>query len=55
MVWLLISILRMRKAISLFAWIGGFVNGILSNAGEQEKLSWRALFALGRAGRFPII
>ena len=54
-VWFLISLLRMRSLSSLFAWIGGFFNGIFSSAGKGKKLSWRALIALGRAGRFPII
>lgn len=55
LVWFLISILRMRSARSLAAWLRGFANGVIRDAGEQKKLTWRALFALGRAGRFPII
>lgn len=55
LVWLAISILRMRSGRSLFAWLRGFANGVIHDAGEQKKLTWRALFALGRAGRFPII
>ena len=53
--WTLISLIRMRKLSSLIAWLGGFLNGIFVSAGRKEKLSWAALFALGRAGRFPII
>ena len=53
--WTLISLIRMRKLSSLIAWLDGFLNGIFVSAGRKEKLSWTALFALGRAGRFPII
>ena len=53
--WTLISLIRMRKLSSLIAWLDGFLNGIFVSAGRKEKLSWAALFALGRAGRFPII
>ena len=55
LVWTVITILRMRRLSSLVAWLAGFLNGIFANAGIKHKLSWRALFALGRAGRFPII
>lgn len=55
LIWMLISTFRMRSARSLISWFGGFINGVISNAGVQEKLTWRALLALGRAGRFPII
>ena len=55
LVWTAISILRMRRLSSLVAWLDGFLNGIFANAGRKNKLSWKALFALGRAGRFPII
>lgn len=54
-VWLVISLVRMRSFSSLFSWLKGFISGLVSNAGKQRKLSWRALIALGRAGRFPII
>lgn len=54
-VWTIISIIRMRKLSSLVAWLDGFLNGIFVSAGKKQKLSWRALLALGRAGRFPII
>jgi GT2 family glycosyltransferase len=54
-VWFVISLLRMRRLSSLIAWLDGFLNGIFVNAGGGKKLSWRALMALGRAGRFPII
>ena len=54
-VWTLISVIRMRKLSSLVAWLDGFLNGIFVSAGRKQKLSWSALFALGRAGRFPII
>jgi GT2 family glycosyltransferase len=53
--WTIISIIRMRKLSSLVAWLDGFLNGIFVSAGKKQKLSWRALLALGRAGRFPII
>lgn len=53
--WTIISIIRMRKLSSLIAWLDGFLNGIFVSAGKKQKLSWRALLALGRAGRFPII
>ncbi len=53
--WLLISLLRIRSIGSLLSWLGGFFNGVFSSAGKGRKLSWRAVFALGRAGRFPII
>lgn len=55
LVWLVISLLRMRSFSALLSWLKGFVNGITSDAGKSKKLSWRALVALGRAGRFPII
>lgn len=54
-VWFLISLLRIRNLASLRAWLGGFIAGLTNNAGAQKKLSWSALIALGRAGRFPII
>ena len=54
-VWLAISLVRMRKLSSLVAWFDGFLNGVFVSAGAKKKLSWRALFALGKAGRFPII
>lgn len=54
-VWTIISIIRMRKLSSLVAWLDGFLNGIFVSAGKKQKLSWRTLLALGRAGRFPII
>ena len=54
-VWTIISIIRMRKLSSLVAWLDGFLNGIFVSAGKKQKLSWGALLALGRAGRFPII
>ena len=54
-VWVVISLLRMRKLSSLLAWLGGLSEGIAASAGVQKKLSWHALIALGRAGRFPII
>ena len=54
-VWFLISMIRMRQLSSLVAWLNGFFNGIFINAGKSKKLTWRALVALGRAGRFPII
>jgi GT2 family glycosyltransferase len=54
-IWTLISLLRMRKLSALVAWIAGFFNGIFTSAGAKKKLSWRALMALGKAGRFPII
>lgn len=54
-VWLIISLLRIRSINSLTAWFGGFFSGLFSDAGRGSKLSWRAAFALGRAGRFPII
>lgn len=54
-VWTLISIIRMRKLSSFAAWMQGFLIGIFVKAGKRQKLSWRALLLLGRAGRFPII
>lgn len=54
-VWTSISVIRMRKLSSLVAWLDGFLKGIFVSAGRKQKLSWSALFALGRAGRFPII
>ena len=55
LVWLLISLIRMRRLSSLVAWLDGFLNGIFVSAGKSKKLSWRAVIALGKAGRFPII
>lgn len=55
LVWTLISLVRMRRLSSLVAWLDGFLNGIFANAGKGKKLSWRAIGALGRAGRLPII
>ncbi len=55
LVWLLISLLRMRSMNALISWTKGFINGITSSAGVGKKLTWRAVFALGKAGRFPII
>ena len=55
LIWFVISVLRMRQVSSLLSWISGFISGIIVSAGAKRKLSWRALFALGRAGRFPII
>lgn len=54
-VWVIISILRIRHFTALLAWFGGLFNGIFTQAGRKNKLSWRALVALARAGRFPII
>ncbi len=54
-VWFAISLIRMRTLSSLIAWLSGFLNGLFADAGTRKKLSWRALVALGRAGRFPII
>ena len=55
LVWFLISLIRMRRLSSLVAWLDGFLNGIFVSAGKSKKLSWRAVIALGKAGRFPII
>ena len=55
LVWTAISIFRMRRLSSLVAWLDGFLNGVFADAGTKNKLSWKALIALGRAGRFPII
>jgi len=54
-VWFAISMIRMRDLSSLISWLRGLSNGIGTSAGKQRKLSWKALVALGRAGRFPII
>jgi GT2 family glycosyltransferase len=53
--WLFISLIRMRRLSSLVAWLAGFINGVFVSAGKGKKLSWNAVFALGKAGRFPII
>lgn len=55
LVWFLITLIRMRRLSSLVAWLDGFLNGIFVSAGKSKKLSWRAVIALGKAGRFPII
>ena len=55
LVWLIISLLRIRSIGSLLSWLSGFFNGVFGSAGKGRKLSWSAVFALGRAGRFPII
>ena len=55
MVWLGISLIRMRKIPAFAAWLGGFINGFISDSGEGKKLSWKAVLSLGRAGRLPII
>ena len=55
LVWFLITLIRMRRLSSLVAWLDGFLNGIFVSAGKSKKLSWRAVIALGKAGRFPVI
>jgi len=54
-IWFAISMIRVRNVNALISWLRGFGNGVVASAGKQRKLSWRALFALGRAGRFPVI
>lgn len=55
LVWTAVTLVRMRDRAALATWLRGFVEGLRSDAGCRRPISWRAVLALTRAGRPPVI
>jgi GT2 family glycosyltransferase len=54
-VWAAITLARVRDRDSRRAWFAGFKEGWRMDPGERRPMSWRAVWALTRAGRPPIL
>ncbi|MFM7873069.1 MAG: glycosyltransferase family 2 protein, partial [Actinomycetota bacterium] len=55
LVWLLITMTRIREFNSLASWLRGFASGIVSSAKGQGKMRWKTHWLLSRYGRPPLI
>ncbi len=53
--WLLITLIRIRSVKNLILWLRGFYEGVTKSAGKKHKLTYKAHWALLKAGRPPII
>jgi GT2 family glycosyltransferase len=53
--WIGLTLLRLRNRAALRAWFGGLWEGIRVNPGGRRPMSWRAVWAMTRAGRPPVI
>jgi GT2 family glycosyltransferase len=53
--WTLVTLLRIRSAESLRAWLSGFREGWGPGAGERRPMRWRTVIRLTRAGRPPVL
>lgn len=55
LVWLLITMTRIRGFKSLASWLRGFASGIVSSAKGRGKMRWKTHWLLSRYGRPPLI
>lgn len=54
-VWTLLTLVRVRSAAGLRAWLAGFVEGVRESAGERRPMRWRTVWRLTRLGRPPVV
>jgi GT2 family glycosyltransferase len=53
--WLALTVLRVRSAAAVRAWLTGFAEGWRMDAGHRQPISARTVYRMTRAGRPPII
>lgn len=54
-VWVVLTVLRVRRPSALKLWFAGFAEGWRKPAGRRRPISWRAVWRMTRAGRPPVI
>ena len=53
--WFGLTVLRTRDAAALRAWLGGFAEGLRTDAGPRRPMRWRTVWRMAKLGRPPII
>ncbi|MBM7438633.1 glycosyltransferase family 2 protein [Streptomyces sp. HB132] len=53
--WILLTLARTRSASGLRAWAAGFAEGVRTECGERDPMSWRTVWRMTRLGRPPFI
>lgn len=53
--WTGVTVARVRDKRALRTWLGGFVDGIRTDAGDRRPMTWRTVGRLARAGRPPVV
>lgn len=54
-VWVVLTIIRVRRARDLIAWFSGFRDGLTGGHGERRPIRWRTVLRMSVAGRPPIV
>ncbi|HWC23319.1 MAG TPA: glycosyltransferase family 2 protein [Flexivirga sp.] len=53
--WTGITVVRVHDHRALRTWIGGFVEGVRTDAGDRRPMTWRTVCRLARTGRPPVV
>jgi GT2 family glycosyltransferase len=53
--WVVITVLRIRRATALGAWFRGLVEGWRSDPGPRRPIRWRTVWRMTRLGRPPVV
>lgn len=54
-VWVVLTVVRVRRPRALAAWFAGFAAGLSGGHGDRRPISWRTVLRMTMAGRPPIV
>ncbi|MER5357813.1 glycosyltransferase family 2 protein [Streptomyces sp. NPDC002785] len=54
-VWVALTVVRRKSLAGLWAWFGGFAEGIRTSGGPRRPIRWRTVWRMTRLGRPPVV